>query len=92
VFDAVGDAQQRLGHVACQASAPGRHAGGEGVRDHLGEPYGILHGREAYTVPDDAELFQNSHGVKQWAIDADTAQKLWTVSLALISQSATPSG
>jgi hypothetical protein len=35
-------------------------------------------------VPDDAELFQNGHGVKQWAIDAGTAQKLWTVSLALI--------
>jgi len=40
-------------------------------------------GREAYTVPDDAELFENSHGVKQWAIDPDTARKLWTVSLGL---------
>jgi NAD(P)-dependent dehydrogenase (short-subunit alcohol dehydrogenase family) len=44
--------------------------------------------REAYTVPDDAELFQNSHGVKQWAIDPGTAQKLWTVSLALIGRPA----
>jgi NAD(P)-dependent dehydrogenase (short-subunit alcohol dehydrogenase family) len=40
-------------------------------------------GREACTVPDDAELFENSHGVKQWAIDPDTARKLWTVSLGL---------
>jgi NAD(P)-dependent dehydrogenase (short-subunit alcohol dehydrogenase family) len=40
-------------------------------------------GREAYTVPNDADLFDNSHGVKQWAIDPDIAQKLWTVSLDL---------
>ena len=40
--------------------------------------------REAYTVPNDADLFENSHGVKQWAIDPGTAQKLWTVSLDLI--------
>jgi NAD(P)-dependent dehydrogenase (short-subunit alcohol dehydrogenase family) len=57
---------------------------------HTGGHY-LDDGREAGTVPNDAELFQNSHGVKQWAIDADTAQKLWTVSLALIGQSATPS-
>jgi NAD(P)-dependent dehydrogenase (short-subunit alcohol dehydrogenase family) len=50
---------------------------------HTGGHY-LDDGREAYTVPDDAELFQNGHGVKQWAIDAGTAQKLWTVSLALI--------
>jgi hypothetical protein len=30
-------------------------------------------------------LFTNSHGVKQWAIDPEIAQKLWTVSLDLIS-------
>jgi NAD(P)-dependent dehydrogenase (short-subunit alcohol dehydrogenase family) len=41
-------------------------------------------GREAYTVPDDAELFENPHGVKQWALDPGTAQKLWAVSLDLI--------
>jgi NAD(P)-dependent dehydrogenase (short-subunit alcohol dehydrogenase family) len=41
-------------------------------------------GREAYTVPDDAELFQHPHGVKQWALDPGTAQKLWAVSLDLI--------
>jgi NAD(P)-dependent dehydrogenase (short-subunit alcohol dehydrogenase family) len=42
-------------------------------------------GREAHTVPNDADLFTNSHGVKQWAIDPEIAQKLWTVSLDLIS-------
>jgi hypothetical protein len=41
-------------------------------------------GREAYTVPNDAELFGHPHGVKQWAIDPDAAQKLWTISLGLI--------
>jgi NAD(P)-dependent dehydrogenase (short-subunit alcohol dehydrogenase family) len=41
-------------------------------------------GREAYTVPDDAELFQHPHGVKQWALDPEAAQKLWAVSLDLI--------
>jgi hypothetical protein len=35
-------------------------------------------------VPNDADLFQNSHGVKQWAIDPGPAQELWTVSLSLI--------
>jgi NAD(P)-dependent dehydrogenase (short-subunit alcohol dehydrogenase family) len=44
-------------------------------------------GREAHTVPNDAELFGNSHGVKQWAIDPDTARQLWTVSLSLIAAS-----
>jgi NAD(P)-dependent dehydrogenase (short-subunit alcohol dehydrogenase family) len=52
---------------------------------HTGGHY-LDDGREAYTVPDDAELFQHSHGVKQWAIDPGTAHKLWTVSLALIGQ------
>ena len=42
--------------------------------------------RVARTVPNDADLFLNSHGVKQWAIDPDTAQELWTVSLSLIGQ------
>jgi NAD(P)-dependent dehydrogenase (short-subunit alcohol dehydrogenase family) len=56
---------------------------------HTGGHY-LDDGREAHTVPDDADLFENSHGVKQWAIDPDTAQKLWTVSLDLIGQPATP--
>ena len=56
---------------------------------HTGGHY-LDDGREAHTVPNDAELFENSHGVKQWAIDSDTAQKLWAVSLNLIGQAATP--
>ena len=41
-------------------------------------------GIEAYTVPDDADLFQHSHGVKEWALDPETARKLWTVSRNLL--------
>jgi len=55
---------------------------------HTGGHY-LDDGREAYTVPNDAKLFENSHGVKQWALDPDTAQKLWRVSLDLIGQPAT---
>jgi NAD(P)-dependent dehydrogenase (short-subunit alcohol dehydrogenase family) len=49
-------------------------------------------GREAHTVPNDADLFRNSHGVKQWAIDPDTAQQLWTVSQGLIGSRRAGSG
>jgi hypothetical protein len=38
---------------------------------HTGGHY-LDDAREAHTVPD---LFENSHGVKQWAIDPDTAQQ-----------------
>jgi len=41
-------------------------------------------GREAYTVPDDADLFDHPHGVKRWALDPGAAQELWAVSLDLI--------
>jgi len=41
-------------------------------------------GREAYTVANDADLFEHSHGVKEWALDPDAARRLWTVSLALL--------
>ncbi len=57
---------------------------------HTGGHY-LTDGREAHTVPNDADLFDNGDGVKQWAIDPDTAQKLWTVSLELIGQPATHS-
>ena len=40
---------------------------------------------EAPTVPNDADLFQNGNGVKEWAIDPVIAQKLWTVSLGLLN-------
>ncbi len=39
---------------------------------------------EAPTVPDDADLFANSHAVKEWALDPDAARRLWTVSTDLI--------
>ncbi|MEV7085104.1 SDR family NAD(P)-dependent oxidoreductase [Streptomyces sp. NPDC093085] len=39
-------------------------------------------GREAYTVPDDADLAHHPHGVKEWALDPATAERLWTVSAA----------
>lgn len=57
---------------------------------HTGGHY-LTDGREAHTVPNDAALFANGDGVKQWAIHPATAQKLWTVSLALIGQPATHS-
>ena len=56
---------------------------------HTGGHY-LDDGREAYTVPDDADLFDNPYGVRQWAIDPDAARELWTVSLDLIGQSGPP--
>ncbi len=41
--------------------------------------------REAYTVPDDALLAEHPHGVKQWALDPDSADRLWRVSLDMVS-------
>ncbi|MFB6787404.1 SDR family NAD(P)-dependent oxidoreductase [Streptomyces olivaceus] len=40
--------------------------------------------REAYTVPNDADLAQHPHGVKEWALDPATAERLWTVSAGLL--------
>ena len=40
--------------------------------------------REAYTVPNDADLAAHGHGVKQWALDPDAAGELWAVSLATL--------
>jgi len=36
--------------------------------------------REAYTVPNDADLAQHPHGVKEWALDPAAAQHLWSIS------------
>ncbi|MEV2246255.1 SDR family NAD(P)-dependent oxidoreductase [Streptomyces sp. NPDC049970] len=41
--------------------------------------------QEAYTVPDDADLAQHPHGVKEWALDPATAKRLWTVSTGLLN-------
>lgn len=40
--------------------------------------------REAYTVPNDADLTQHPHGVKEWALDPAAAQRLWVVSTDLL--------
>ncbi|MEV6159514.1 SDR family NAD(P)-dependent oxidoreductase [Nonomuraea sp. NPDC052129] len=40
--------------------------------------------QEAYTVPDDADLAQHPHGVKEWALDPTAAKRLWTVSTDLL--------
>jgi len=41
--------------------------------------------REAYTVPNDADLSDHPHGVKQWALDPDAARELWAVSLKTLN-------
>jgi NAD(P)-dependent dehydrogenase (short-subunit alcohol dehydrogenase family) len=41
--------------------------------------------REAYTVPNDADLSAHSHGVKEWALDPDAARELWAVSLKTLN-------
>ncbi|OON73022.1 oxidoreductase [Streptomyces tsukubensis] len=40
--------------------------------------------QEAYTVPNDADLARHPHGVKEWALDPATAERLWAVSTALL--------
>jgi NAD(P)-dependent dehydrogenase (short-subunit alcohol dehydrogenase family) len=73
-------AQQGAATTLVAAVAPEfAHTGGHYLDD----------GREAYTVANDADLFSNSHGVKEWALDPEAARKLWTVSLHLIGQPAT---
>jgi NAD(P)-dependent dehydrogenase (short-subunit alcohol dehydrogenase family) len=70
-------AQQGAATTLIAALAPElAHTGGHYLDD----------GREAYTVANDADLFDHAHGVKQWALDPDAAQKLWTVSLSLIGR------
>ncbi|MEU0137527.1 SDR family NAD(P)-dependent oxidoreductase [Streptomyces sp. NPDC006296] len=41
--------------------------------------------QEACTVPDDVDLAQHPHGVKEWALDPASARRLWTVSTGLLS-------
>ncbi|MEB8338537.1 SDR family NAD(P)-dependent oxidoreductase [Streptomyces endophyticus] len=50
---------------------------------HTGGHY-LDDGQEAYTVPNDAELARHPHGVKQWALDPATAERLWAVSTELL--------
>ncbi|WP_213816773.1 SDR family NAD(P)-dependent oxidoreductase [Glaciihabitans sp. dw_435] len=50
---------------------------------HTGGHY-LDDGIEAYTVSNDASLADHPHGVKEWALDPATAEKLWAVSAGLI--------
>lgn len=49
---------------------------------HTGGHY-LDDAQEAYRVPDDAELADHPHGVKEWALDPAAAEHLWTVSANL---------
>jgi NAD(P)-dependent dehydrogenase (short-subunit alcohol dehydrogenase family) len=40
--------------------------------------------QEAYTVPNDANLADHPHGVKQWALDPKNAERLWNASTDLL--------
>ncbi|MCD5351019.1 SDR family NAD(P)-dependent oxidoreductase [Kineosporia mesophila] len=46
--------------------------------------------QEAYTVPNDADLAQHPHGVKEWALDPAAAERLWAVSAELLDRQAGP--
>jgi NAD(P)-dependent dehydrogenase (short-subunit alcohol dehydrogenase family) len=50
---------------------------------HTGGHY-LDDAQEAYTVPNDADLAQHPHGVKEWALNPATAEHLWTISSQLI--------
>lgn len=50
---------------------------------HVGGRY-LDDAREAYTVPNDADLADHPHGVKAWALDPAAAEQLWTVSTNLV--------
>jgi NAD(P)-dependent dehydrogenase (short-subunit alcohol dehydrogenase family) len=39
--------------------------------------------QEAYTVPNDASLADHPHGVKAWALDPESAERLWAMSTKL---------
>lgn len=43
--------------------------------------------QEAYTVPNDADLTQHPHGVKEWSLDPAIAKRLWAVSTDLVHHS-----
>jgi NAD(P)-dependent dehydrogenase (short-subunit alcohol dehydrogenase family) len=52
---------------------------------HTGGHY-LDDAQEAYTVPDDAELADHPHGVKAWALDPATAERLWQLSADLTGE------
>ncbi|MGT2425418.1 SDR family NAD(P)-dependent oxidoreductase [Amnibacterium kyonggiense] len=54
---------------------------------HTGGHY-LDDGQEAYPVGNDADLVDHPHGVKQWALDPELAERLWAVSADLVRQGA----
>jgi NAD(P)-dependent dehydrogenase (short-subunit alcohol dehydrogenase family) len=71
--------QQGAANTLIAAIAPEfAHTGGHYIDD----------GIEAYTVPNDASLRDHPHGVKEWALDPEIAERLWLVSLDLLGRSA----
>lgn len=50
---------------------------------HTGGRY-LDDAQEAYTVPNDADLAEHPHGVKEWALDPAHAEHLWVVSADLL--------
>jgi len=50
---------------------------------HTGGHY-LDDAQEAYTAPNDADLAEHPHGVKEWALDPAAAARLWTVSTGLL--------
>ncbi|WP_022899921.1 SDR family NAD(P)-dependent oxidoreductase [Humibacter albus] len=50
---------------------------------HTGGHY-LDDAQEAYMVPDDATLADHPHGVKEWALDPEAAERLWKVSRRLV--------
>jgi NAD(P)-dependent dehydrogenase (short-subunit alcohol dehydrogenase family) len=69
--------QQGAASILIAAIAPEfAHTGGHYIDD----------GIEAYTVPNDASLSDHPHGVKEWALDPETAKRLWLVSSDLLSR------
>jgi NAD(P)-dependent dehydrogenase (short-subunit alcohol dehydrogenase family) len=70
--------QQGAANTLIAAIAPElAHTGGHYLDD----------GIEAYTVPNDASLSDHPHGVKEWALDPEIANRLWLVSLDLLGRS-----
>ena len=51
---------------------------------HTGGHY-LDDGREAYPAPADAQLAQHPHGVKPWALDPASAERLWEVSAQMLA-------
>jgi NAD(P)-dependent dehydrogenase (short-subunit alcohol dehydrogenase family) len=50
---------------------------------HTGGHY-LDDSQQAYTVPNDANLAEHPHGVKEWALDPAIAERLWKVSTDLV--------